>query len=119
MFLFQYINNTMTNKLKEELKSRKKYFWDVDTKNISEIAILERLINFADIDEIKKFIKIVSYTKSKNLFQKILIKKRINIIHPAYVNYFLLYFWLKDDDLYKNIISRTKESAFFYRTVSW
>jgi len=107
----------MTNKLKKELVSRKKYFWDVDIKNISETSIFERLINFWDIDDIKKFIQIVSFAKSKELFQQIISKKRINIINPAYVNYFLLYFWLKDNASYRDIISKTKESAFFYKTV--
>jgi len=41
------------------LRENKQYFWDCTIDNLSDQAILERLINYADIYEIRKFIGIV------------------------------------------------------------
>jgi len=39
------------------LSERKQYFWDCDIKKISKEAVMERLINYAELDDIKLFVQ--------------------------------------------------------------
>lgn len=99
------------------LRENKQYFWDCTIDNLSDQAILERLINYADIYEIRKFIGIVWFLQAKKTFIKILSQQRINILSIKLLHYFYLFFGLKDEIPYWDIIQRAKKSIFFHKTV--
>jgi len=79
---------------------KKEYFWDCDISQLSDLAILERLINYAELDEIKKFVRIIGFSVAKLAFYKIITKKRINILSIQLLNYFYLFFGLQNEVSY-------------------
>ncbi len=80
----------------QSIIKRKPYLaWDVRSiEGLSDEAVLEKILNYGDWDDVQKFIKIKGKRETAQLFQKTLSKKRINY-DPAIVHYFSRYFKIK------------------------
>ena len=84
----------MNNALHSLIKQNKHIFWDIaegKLANLSDSAILERFLAFAEWNECLALFKIFGIKYSSKLFTKILEKKRVNI-SPKIINLFKLHF---------------------------
>lgn len=73
-------------------KKRKYLFWYInDFKHLSEEAIVEGVLNYGDMDDVKKLIAILGMRKTAEIFRKQVNRQRINY-DSKIVNYFKLYF---------------------------
>ena len=59
--------------------------------NLSEEAIVENVLNYGDIDDVKEMFSILGVKKSAIIFKKQISQKRNNY-RPKIKNYFNLYF---------------------------
>ena len=59
--------------------------------NLSEEAIVENVLNYGDIDDVKEMFSILGIKKSAIIFKKQISQKRNNY-RPKIKNYFNLYF---------------------------
>jgi len=60
-------------------------------KYLSPGAIVEAVLNYADLDDVKKMIAILGHRETARIFQKQIKSKRCNY-RPEIKNYFQLYF---------------------------
>lgn len=70
-------------------KSNKSLFWDIPEGKISDLsneAVIERLVNYGDFDTFKKIFQVMNIEVLVDVFKTILNKKRSNI-RPAAANY--------------------------------
>lgn len=76
-----------------EFISQKPYLvWSTDNYDtLSEAAIVEAVLNYADFDDIKKMFAIIGIKRAADIFRKQLLKKRNNY-RPEIAHYFTLYF---------------------------
>ncbi len=82
-------NNDMTNILKDVVKKNKVLFWDIAEDSLgtlSDEAIIERIINYGDFDLFKDLFANTDFSNLRNIFKKLINKKRSNI-RPAASNY--------------------------------
>jgi hypothetical protein len=49
----------MKKELRDLVEKNKDLFWDCKRDNLSDEAIVERFLNYAELDQIKKMIKII------------------------------------------------------------
>ena len=76
--------------LKQALK-KPSIFWDIhqkDIKNLSEEALMERILNYGDIDQLRNILK--NKPDFINTYSKIREKKRCNLF-PEVINYIDIY----------------------------
>jgi len=82
---------TYSQILKREALKNKKIFWDVpkeDIKKLSDVALVERILNYGNMDQFRNIIKDrESFTK---IYSEIKNKKRSNL-SPLTTNYVDLY----------------------------
>lgn len=83
--------NNYSEILKKEALKNNKIFWDVDKdklRDISDLAITERILNYGDIDQFRNIAKYREpFTKA---YKEIREKKRCNL-SPMVINYVDLY----------------------------
>lgn len=73
-------------------KKRSGLFWDIkDFDALNEEAIVERILNYGDWEDVKKIISILGMKKTSEIFRK-QIKRQRNSYRPEVKNYFKLYF---------------------------
>ena len=85
---------THQQKLQKFTKQRASLFWDIPKSKLhklSEEAILERVLQYADVADFQELFKILTVKKAKQIFETIAAKKRPNL-SPRTINYFTLYF---------------------------
>jgi hypothetical protein len=83
--------------LLKQAKQTPEIFWDIPKKsidNLSNEALLERLLNYGDMDQLREIVK--NKKAFKKNYLKIRNKKRCNLF-PEVVNYIDLYL-SKDED---------------------
>ncbi|PJA48818.1 MAG: hypothetical protein CO170_01570 [candidate division SR1 bacterium CG_4_9_14_3_um_filter_40_9] len=107
----------MKKELKKLVEKNKFLFWDCKTYGLDESAIVERFLNYAEMDQIRDLIKILGYDRMREIFKGQIVKTRLNYVEPAVVNLFISYFKLKNEIPYRDTIERAKKSAFFYQTI--
>ena len=74
------------------IKKRPYLVWGTrNYDNLSEEAIVENVLNYGDIDDIKEMFSILGVKKSAIIFKKQISQKRNNY-RPKIKNYFNLYF---------------------------
>ena len=74
------------------IKERPYLVWGTrNYDNLSEEAIVENVLNYGDIDDIKEMFSILGVKKSAIIFKKQISQKRNNY-RPKIKNYFNLYF---------------------------
>lgn len=74
------------------VKKRKYLFWS--TKNYEELsneAIVEAILNYGDMDDVRELIKLLGIQQVARIFYKNTHRTRVNY-RPEVVNYFQLYF---------------------------
>ncbi len=82
-------------KVQNILKKKPYLAWDTDNiENLSEEAVLERILNYGDWEDVQQFIKIKGKKKTAQIFKSTLSKKRTNY-DPAIAHYFSRYFKVK------------------------
>jgi len=80
--------------LKAFTESRSYLFWYVKKEkleNLSEEVIVEQVLQYGDLDDIRQMFEIIGLERTSVIFAKIAKKKRINL-HPKTINFFNLYF---------------------------
>ena len=83
--------NSYTNILKRESLKNSKIFWDIPKEKVSQLsddAILERILNYGDMDQLRGVLK--NKEDFKKIYSKIRNKKRTNL-SPLVINYIDLY----------------------------
>ena len=74
------------------IKKRPYLVWGTrNYDNLSEEAIVENVLNYGDIDDVKEMFSILGIKKSAIIFKKQISQKRNNY-RPKIKNYFNLYF---------------------------
>lgn len=74
------------------IKKRPYLIWYIrDFDSLSEEAIVEAVLNFGDLNDIREMISILGIKKVAKIFRKQIKRKRTNY-HPKIMNYFKLYF---------------------------
>jgi len=74
------------------IKKRPYLVWGTrNYDNLSEEAIVENVLNYGDIDDVKEMFSILGVKKSAIIFKKQISQKRNNY-RPKIKNYFNLYF---------------------------
>ena len=74
------------------IKERPYLVWGTrNYDNLSEEAIVENVLNYGDIDDVKEMFSILGVKKSAIIFKKQISQKRNNY-RPKIKNYFNLYF---------------------------
>jgi len=74
------------------IKERPYLVWGTrNYENLSEEAIVENVLNYGDIDDVKEMFSILGVKKSAIIFKKQISQKRNNY-RPKIKNYFNLYF---------------------------
>lgn len=81
----------MINGKQKLLNRQKGIFWDVDPLQLNDEAIIERVLNYGNIDSVKALFKLYGLRHVKNVFCR-QIKRKRNNYHPQTINYFNLYF---------------------------
>ena len=82
-------------RLQDIFKKKPYLAWDVkNPKKLSDEAVLERVLNYGDWEDVQELIKIKGKKEAAQLFKKTLSKKRTNY-DPAIAHYFSLYFKIK------------------------
>lgn len=74
--------------------ARKELFWDIDPKfrkDLTPQAVLERILAYGSMEDVNELFQMFGLQKSKELFNLLLKKKRVNL-RPPTINYFKLYF---------------------------
>lgn len=109
----------LSPQLQQLVEKNKALFRDCKIDTLNEEAIVERFLNYAEIDDIKTMIKLIGYDRVRDIFKQQIMKERCNYISPAIINLFILYFQLQDElgSSLRSILERTERTAFFYRTV--
>ena len=106
----------MEKKLLQLIKKNKWIFWDTKLEFVSEFSAVEKFLNYGEIEDIAKLIKLLGYEKTKDIFKKQINQERINYT-VLNVNYFIKFFELENEVPYKSIIEKAKRTSFFYREV--
>ena len=79
-------------KINDFIKKRPYLVWGTrNYENLSEEAIVENVLNYGDIDDVKEMFSILGVKKSASIFKKQISQKRNNY-RPKIKNYFNLYF---------------------------
>jgi len=79
-------------KINDFIKERPYLVWGTrNYENLSEEAIVENVLNYGDIDDVKEMFSILGVKKSAIIFKKQISQKRNNY-RPKIKNYFNLYF---------------------------
>jgi len=79
-------------KINDFIKKRPYLVWGTrNYDNLSEEAIVENVLNYGDIDDVKEMFSILGVKKSAIIFKKQISQKRNNY-RPKIKNYFNLYF---------------------------
>lgn len=67
-------------------------FWSTKNySNLSKAAVVEGVLNFGDMSDVKELCKLLGIKEVSNIFSKQIKGKRVNY-RPEVVNYFQLYF---------------------------
>lgn len=106
------MNNIDLNRL---IENNKELFRDYSTENISESLVVEKILLFSDIEEIKELIYILWKEKVKNIFKNLITKSDRIIFPPHLINYFTLVFWLEDEIPLWDIIKKAERNSFLHR----
>ena len=77
--------------LEEFIKKRKYLFWDVHLKGLDEPAVVERILNYGDWDDVREMFRVIGIEKVADIFKK-QIKKKRNNYRAQIKNYYTMYF---------------------------
>ena len=77
--------------LQKFIKKRKYLFWDVRLESLDESAVVERILNYGDWDDVQRMFKIIGIKKVAEIFKKQTLGLRNNY-DKKIKNYFSLYF---------------------------
>jgi len=86
------------------IKKNSVLFWSVNKENLAKLSpevVVETFLNYADVDQIKKMIKIIGIQSVAEIFYNQIKKTRINY-HKRTINFFTLYF---DRHVQKNSVN--------------
>ncbi len=91
-------------------KQKSSLFWDIiDFDALSKEAIVERILNYGDMDDVKKLISIIGIGEVARIFGEQTSEKRMRCNYdPMIKNYFRLYFNKYAQNTQRNINQRTK-----------
>jgi len=92
------------------VQKNKDLFWDCQIENVNEEAVVERFLNYWEIDDIKNMIKLIWYDTVRSIFLKQISWQRINYNHLS-TNFFTYFFNLNDKVSLWDIIPRTKRNV--------
>jgi len=85
------------NALKNFIKQNSFLFWDTPEKfktNISDELLLEQILNYADLNTIKEYIKIIGFENAREIFNNLKGRRKQNIypeIYALFSEYFKRY----------------------------
>ncbi len=77
--------------LEEFKKSRKYLFWDVKIEKLNEEAVVERILNYGDWDDVEEMFKVIGIKKVAKIFRKQIAWPRNNYRRQI-KNYYTMYF---------------------------
>ncbi len=77
--------------LQEFVKKRKYLFWDVHLEGLDEGAVVERILNYGDLDDVREMFKIIEIRKVASIFKKQIAWSRNNY-RAQIKNYYKMYF---------------------------
>jgi hypothetical protein len=78
--------------LEEFARERRPLFWDVkDPAKLSPAAILERILNYGDMPDVRELFAIIGIKAAARIFARKIRGKRCNY-RPEVKNYFKMYF---------------------------
>ncbi len=83
----------MKKRLKTLIEQHNYLFWDISKDslyNLSNEAVLERILQYGDMPELKEIIRILGNDNIKKSYNIIKNKKRVNL-RPQTINFFDLY----------------------------
>lgn len=79
-------------KRKNLLKKRAILWWGVkDPQNLSDEALLEGVLNYGDLPDVREVFEILGIDEAARIFNKQIKEKRVNY-NPQTLNYFKLFF---------------------------
>ncbi len=76
---------------KEFKQSRKYLFWDVKIDKLDEVAVVERVLNYGDWDDVQEMFEVIGIKKVAEIFREQISRRRNNYGRKIN-NYFSLYF---------------------------
>jgi hypothetical protein len=85
------------NALKNFIKQNSLLFWDTPEKfktNISDELLLEQILNYADLNTIKEYFKIIGFENAREIFNNLKGRRKQNIypeIYTLFSEYFKRY----------------------------
>jgi len=85
---------TNTPEIKQFIKENSSLFWwikEEKKENISQEFLVETILNYGDINSVKKLFELFGINKVAEIFYKQTSRERINYF-PQVVNFFNLYF---------------------------
>jgi len=77
--------------LQEFIKKRKYLFWDVRLDGLDESAVVERILNYGDWDDVQEMFEIIEIKKVAEIFDKQIAQIRNNY-RGQIKNYYRMYF---------------------------
>jgi len=82
----------MNSQLTTVLKRKPYLTWDIkDTAELSELSIVEHILNYGDWDDVLQIITVLGIEKMSKLFHESILKPRSNY-RPQTINFFKLFF---------------------------
>jgi hypothetical protein len=83
-----------SDEVKKYIRERSELFWyikEAEKENISLEFLVETILNFGSLDDVKKLFDLIGIEKTAGIFYKQISRKRCNYL-PKVKNYFTLYF---------------------------
>ncbi len=78
-------------KLQKFIKKRKYLFWDVRLDGLDEPAVVERILNYGDWDDVQEMFGVIGIKKVADVFKKQIVQPRNNY-RGQIKNYYTMYF---------------------------
>ncbi len=78
-------------KLQKFTKKRKYLFWDVHLDGLDEPAVVERILNYGDWDDVQEMFEVIGIKRAAEIFKKQTAEAR-NSYRRQIKNYYTMYF---------------------------
>lgn len=81
--------------VQEYIEARKNLFWSVgenDKKNISEILLVETILNYGTLEDVRELINVLGLKETAGIFYKSTENRLRKNYFPQVENFFKLYF---------------------------
>ena len=85
----------MMTTVQEYIEARKNLFWSVgenDKKNISEILLVETILNYGTLEDVRELINVLGLKETAGIFYKSTENRLRKNYFPQVENFFKLYF---------------------------